>query len=121
MKLERIVKDGKLILMSGDVQVLSIQEVQNDDTFEINLDGSLKSETAHELQDELEALAIMGFNLRVDMSKVQYMSSACADVFLKIQIMMDKRGKGSLVLLNVPVPILSEMNNTGLSELLMIE
>lgn len=121
MKLKRIVKDGELVLFAGDDQVLSIGETKKETVFEIRLVGSLRSDTVHELQDELESLRIMGFDLRVDMQNVTYLSAACADVFLKLQLAMDAQGKGKLVLFHVPESILTEMKSTGLSELLMIE
>lgn len=121
MKLRRVVQGEELSLFQGEEKVLSIRETQQGNAFTIQLEGSLKSDTVHELQDELGSMSVLGLDLRVDMEKVKYMSSACADVFLKLQLDMDSRGKGSLTLLHVPAEILRELSSTGMAELLMIE
>ena len=121
MRLERTVNEGEIILSDGAQRVLTIRENQENDDFTIELDGSLKSDTVHELQDELEMLLVMGFDLKVDLRKTTFVSAACADVFLNLQLKVDEREKGSLTLVNVPQKIMEEFRNTGIAELLRIE
>lgn len=121
MKLERTIQDNTLVLSEGDNKVLSIREVQNENTFEIYLDGSVRSDTVHELQDELSALAVMGFYLRVDLEKVSYLAASGVKIFADIQMMADKSGKGSLTLCRVPEAIMKQLDSMSMTWLLDIE
>lgn len=121
MRLNRTVRDGALILSDGQETILTIQEEKKDNAFHILLDGKLQSDVVHDLQDELNSLVIMGFDLRIDLQKVRYISSSCARVFLDIQILVDKNQKGSVTLCNVPAEIMQQLESTGMTELLIIE
>ena len=121
MALQRKVTGDTLCLMNGGEQVLSMREVQKDRCFEIILEGSLKSDVVFDLQDELTSLMIAGFDLRLDLEKVTYLSPACANAFLDIQMEMDRKGKGSLTLCSVSGAVMQQLESTGMSELLMIE
>lgn len=119
--MKRIIEDDQLILYYGDEKVLTMTEYQEDQTVRVVLDGSLKSETVFDLQDELTALTILGMDIRLNMEKVTYLSSACVRAMLIVQQKMDTLGKGTLTLEKVPCSIYKELESTGASELFMIE
>ena len=123
MRPTRVQEGDTLILKSGEEFILSVQEIlrEKDHAFDIVLTGNLRSDAVHDLYDELESLVIMGFGLRIDMEKVEYISSACSKAFLNLQLKVDREGKGSLVLRNVPSAIYAQMESIGLTELLEIE
>ena len=121
MSLNRKMLDDTLILSDDSGQILSVRETEQDDRIRIILEGSLKSETAHDFEDELTAFAVLGMDLLVDFEKVTYLSSACTRVLLQIQQKIDGTGKGSLILKNLPDPIRDEMEKTGVLELLLTE
>lgn len=119
--MKRIVNDEQLVLLDGQKEILRINEIQEQNVVKIKLDGSLRSETAYDFQDELTALAILGMDLQLDFEKVTYLSAACVQVMLKLQQKMDDIGRGTLTLVKLPETIYAELQSTGTSELLMIE
>lgn len=124
MSITRITKEDTIVLMDNAKQVLAITELQDEkeqDCIVVVLEGSLKSDTVHEFQDEMITLAIFGMNIKMDFAKVTYVSSACVQALLKIQQKMDNVGKGSLTIIKLPSQIRAEFDSTGISELLMIE
>lgn len=121
MNLKRTVSDDALILSDGEEIVMIMHEVKKDNVFEIALEGSLKSDVVHDLQDELESLVLMGFGLRVDLQKVTYVSPSCEKAFVDIQRLIDKSENGSIVLCKLPQPIQQQFERSGMSELLVIE
>lgn len=121
MSITRTVRDDALILSDGTELVLTMKEVQDDAGVLVSLNGSLRSDTVHDFQDELVALATLGLDMRLDFSKITYLSYACMQALLVVQQKMDSMGRGSLTLIKIPPAILAEMESTGISELLVIE
>ena len=121
MSLTRVMEGSSLILKKDNEIILSLTEQQEENTVTVLVDGSLKSETVHDFQDELMALILYGMDLVLDFSKVTYLSSAAAKVLLNVQMKADDLEKGSLKICHVPSAILDEMDSTGLSDLLWIE
>lgn len=110
-----------IIFSDGPKTVLTIGEKEQENGILMTLTGELRSEVAHDLQDELVALTTVGADVVVDMSGVTYISSAVQHVFLTVQQKMDTMSRGTLVLKGMSDAIYSEFDKTGTSELLMIE
>lgn len=119
--LNRKLEGNSIIFRNGSVTVLTIEEKETDNGIVMTLNGELRSDVAHELIDELTALATVGVRILVDFSGVTYITSTILDVFLSVQQLMDSMGKGSLVLCKMPAAIYQEFENTGTAELLLIE
>jgi anti-anti-sigma regulatory factor len=81
----------------------------------------LRSDTTHDLKDELMALTTLGMNLTVDLAGVEHISAASQHVLLDVQKKMDTLGRGTLLLQQLSQTIMDEFEKTGLSELLDIE
>lgn len=121
MSITRTVQGDTLILSDETAPVLTLKETQDDAGVLVGMEGSLRSDTVHDFQDELVALATLGLDMRLDFSKVTYLSYACMQTLLVVQQKMDSMGRGSLTLVKVPSAILAEMESTGISELLFID
>lgn len=119
--LERKIEGNSIIFRNGPITVLSIDEIQTDSGITMTLKGELRSDVAHELLDELTALATVGVSIVVDFSDVTYITSTILDVFLTVQQLMDSMHKGALTLRKLPEEIYREFEKTGTSELLLIE
>ena len=114
--------DGGFIIFSDESKVvLSIEEKMQDKKILMSLAGELRSEVAHEIQDELVKLTTVGVSVTVDMSGVTYISPSVQQAFLNVQKKRDAMKKGALVLQGMSDEIYEEFDKTGTSDLLMIE
>ena len=57
----------------------------------------------------------------IDFTEVKYIASSYIRALLKIQISIDKSGKGSIKLTKIPSQILADFDKMGITELLWIE
>ena len=119
--LNRKIEGNSIIYRNGSLPVLTIEESETENGIVMALKGELRSDVAHELMDELTALATVGVSIFVEFSGVTYITSTILDVFLSIQQLMDTMKKGSLVLCKMPPAVYQEFEKTGTAELLMIE
>lgn len=119
--LTRKLEDCAIVFYNGAEQILKITEEETEYGILMAISGELRSETAHELLDELTALATVGVQVVVDMAEVTFITSTILDVFLTVQQTMDTMGKGALVLRKMPPQIYHQFEQTGTAELLMIE
>lgn len=121
MAIQRKVENDTLYLLDNGTEVLSIEESVDGNNALIKLAGMMRSDTAHDLQDELVAFITMDMALTLDMSKLTYISSTCQQVLLAVQQKMDELGKGSLLLTKMPPKLKAEFDSVGFSHLLDIE
>ena len=121
MQLKRKVVGDTLYIQDGENTILSMEEKQDDDGYRITLQGSLRSETLHNFQDELSAFASFGMDLILDLKGIEYVAPSCVDVLIQTQQRMDEIGKGSLTIVAVPDKILKEWDRNGITQVLMIE
>lgn len=119
--LDRKIEDNSIVFSNGSDVVLVIEEEETENGLTMTLRGELRSGVAHELLDELTALATVGVNVVVDFAEVTYITSTILDVFLSVQQLMDSMRKGELVLRRMTDEIYREFEKTGTSELLIIE
>ena len=119
--LSRKIEDNSIVFRNGSAVVLTIVEEETENGLTMTLRGELRSDVAHELLDELTALATVGVNVVVDFAEVTYITSTILDVFLTVQQLMDSMQKGELVLRKLSAEIYREFEKTGTSELLIIE
>lgn len=119
--MERIIQNNKILLIEQDQTILSISELDKGESVEVVLEGNLRNDTAHCLEDELKVWVLFGKMLIVNMEKVRYLSQNCSQVFLSIQRTVDNSQKGMLRLIKVPTEIMQEMREIGLAELLHVE
>lgn len=98
---------------------LDLTKQQSDDTLTIFLKGRLDTTTAPELECFLTKELENTSNLELDMSDLEYISSAGLRVLLGTQKFMNK--KGSMKLLHVQENVMEIFEITGFVDILTIE
>ena len=116
----RVVENDTLRLIEGTETVLSIQESLDGNVVSVKLEGKLRSDLVLDFQDEMCALATLGFDIVLDCANVQYLSATFQRSFIVIQQKLDAVGKGSMVLNRVPKEIYEEFEQSGMIDLLQI-
>ena len=119
--LNRKIEGDSIVFYDGTNRILTIGEAQTDEGILLTLAGELRTETAHDIQDEMIALTTVGANIVVDMAGVTYISSSVQHVFLTVQKKTESMNRGALTLRNLPEAVYQEFYRTGVSELLMID
>ena len=119
--LTRKLEGSSIVFYNDSTQVLSIKEEENENGVLMTLVGELRSDVAHELLDELTALATVGVNIVLDFEGVTFITSTILDVLLTAQQTMDSLGKGTMLLQKLQPEIFRQFEKTGTSELLMIQ
>ena len=86
---------------------------------EIALIGRLDTTTAPEMEALLDELLPAANTLTIDLSRLEYISSAGLRLILKAQKAMSR--KGGMKLKNVPEPVMDVFDITGFADFLTIE
>ena len=86
---------------------------------EVVLTGRLDTTTAPEMETMLDELLPAANTLTIDLSKLEYISSAGLRLILKAQKAMSR--KGGMKLKNVPEPVMEVFDITGFADFLTIE
>ena len=98
---------------------MTIEKKLNGETVTLIVSGRLDTQTAPELENELDSV-LSGVNeLTFDMTNLEYVSSAGLRVILKAQKAMNTRG--SMKLIGVNDSIMEVFDITGFLDILTIE
>ena len=98
---------------------MTINKVQNGEELTLSVDGRLDTITAPQLEEEIRA-SIDGIkNLIIDISALEYISSAGLRVLLSAQKTMNKQG--AMTVKGANEAIMEIFNVTGFVDLLNIE
>ena len=98
---------------------MTIEKKINNDAATLIVSGRLDTQTAPELESELDALFSEIKELTFDMSNLEYVSSAGLRVILKAQKAMN--AQGSMKLTGVNDSIMEVFDITGFLDILTIE
>lgn len=98
---------------------MQIYDRKEGETLTVAPIGRLDTTTAPEFEKTLDALLNGVTNLILDMEKITYVSSAGLRAILKLQKLMQKRGKMTLTGVNDDVREIFEI--TGFADILQIE
>jgi anti-sigma B factor antagonist len=98
---------------------MTIQTVLNGENAKIIVVGRLDTQTAPELEKEIDAVISNVIDLTFDMAGLDYVSSAGLRVILKAQKIMNT--KGSMKLVGVNDSIMEVFDITGFLDILTIE
>jgi anti-sigma B factor antagonist len=98
---------------------MTIEKVLNGENAKIIVAGRLDTQTAPELEKEVDAVIGDLKELTFDMAGLEYVSSAGLRVILKAQKIMNT--KGSMKLINVNDSIMEVFDITGFLDILTIE
>lgn len=119
--LTRKIEGDSIVFYDDGAAVLTVTEKECDELVTVEMKGELRGDTAHEVQDELVALATVGVNIAVDLAGITYIAPTAQHIFLRTQQKIDSIGNGSLILTGLSDTIYREFEKTGISELLMIK
>ena len=98
---------------------MTIEKKINGDAVTLIVSGRLDTQTAPELEKELDAVLLGAKDLTFDMSALEYVSSAGLRVILKAQKIMNTQG--SMKLTGVNDSIMEVFDITGFLDILTIE
>ena len=98
---------------------MTIEKKINNDAVTLIVSGRLDTQTAPELEAELDAVLADVSELTFDMTNLEYVSSAGLRVILKAQKVMNT--KGSMKLTGVNDSIMEVFDITGFLDILTIE
>lgn len=119
--LTRKMKGDSMLFYEGEKLILTIDETETEGVVLMALKGSLRSEVAHHIQDELDAFTTVGVKVTIDFKEVDFIAPSILNILLNSQQLIDFFKKGEIVLKNIPQAVYQEMDETGITELLMIE
>lgn len=98
---------------------MTIEKVLNGESAKIIVVGRLDTQTAPELEKEIDSIAPNLKELTFDMAGLEYVSSAGLRVILKAQKIMN--AQGSMKLIGVNDSIMEVFDITGFLDILTIE
>ena len=119
--IRREVNGDTMFFYDGDALILTVDELDCPDGIRMVLKGQLRSDTAHFIQNELDAFTTVGIKTWLDFKEVSFVAPSFLVALLNAQQLVDFFRKGEIVLKNIPDAIYREMAETGITELLMIE
>ena len=121
MKYRRMNNDVLEICDEENNIILSINEKLQDNVMNIKAVGQIKNEVAHDFEDEVMAALSVCKRIVLDFSKVTYIASMTLKVLLSAQRIIDESSDASLTLIHVKPEIMKVFNESGFSDILMIE
>ncbi len=98
---------------------MTIEKIINGENVTVKISGRLDTQTAPQLEEELESVFGNCKDLTLDMSALEYVSSAGLRVILKAQKTMN--AKGAMKLTDVNESIMEIFDITGFIDILTIE
>lgn len=119
--LTRKIDGDTMRFYDGETLILTVDELDHAGDILMVLDGQLRSDTAHFIQNELDAFTSVGVKVCLDFGKVTFVAPSFLSALLSAQKLVDHFHKGAILLRNIPDQIYQEMDETGITELLMIE
>lgn len=119
--LTRKIDGDTMNFYDGDTLVLTVDEVDFNGGIMMAMKGQLRSDTAHFIQNELDAFTTVGVKVWLDFKEVTFVAPSFLGALLNAQQLVDFFRKGEVVLKNIPGSVYQEMDKTGITELLMIE
>jgi len=100
---------------------MEIRKTTDGNTVTLELDGKLSAIAVPDLQKELDAALEEFENILLDMSKVEYISSAGIRAILSTQKKILKKGSGKLSLFGLTQESRENLEVTGMNTVLKID
>ena len=113
--------DGVLEILLDGTRVLCIREQMKDDIFNMEAEGEIRNEVAHEFEDELMAAVSVCRKIRLDLSKITYLASGALRSLLSVQQIIDEQEGAEMILVHVSEPVMEALKESGFDEILFIE
>lgn len=119
--IRREINGDSMFFYDGNALILTVDELDFKGGIQMVFKGHLRSDTAHFIQNELDAFTTVGMKVWLDFKGVTFVAPSFLNALLNAQQLVDFFRKGEIVLQNIPGVIYEEMDETGMTELLMIE
>ncbi len=119
--LKRELDNNTIRYLIGSETKLTLEMEETEQGVVITLIGELVSGAARWMQDDLNEFASIGVPMILDFSKVTYMANAIQTKLLDIQQNVETKGRGALVLRNLPAGIRKRFEETGVIDCLEID
>lgn len=121
--LRRELDGDSMFFYDDETLILTVDELDYNGGILMVLKGQLRSDTAHFIQNELDAFTTTAGGIKVwlDFKEVTFASSSFMKAILDAQKLIDHFHKGQIVLRNIPDSLYEEMDEIGITELLSIE
>lgn len=119
--IRREISGDSMFFYDGNALILTVDELDFNGGIQMVLKGQLRSDTAHFIQNELDAFTTVGMKVWLNFKEVTFAAPSFLSALLNAQQLVDFFRKGEIILQNIPDAIYAEMDETGMTELLMIE
>ncbi len=110
-----------MTFFQGDTQILRVEETDTESGILMTLKGSVTSESAYYIQDELDAFIALGIQVTIDFSQADFVAPSVLNALLDSQLLIDFFRRGRLLLRGVSDALYQEMVEANIQDLLLIE
>lgn len=122
MNYKRSMEDDTLVIsLENGTELLRIRELREAERMSFILSGELRNEIAYEFEDELTAVLTVCRNVRIDMSRLEFISSAGLRALLNAQHMADDTAGCRLVISGISDNVKKIFEENGFTELFEYE
>lgn len=111
--INREVREGALVISEDGAELISIRETPVDDRMRIAVSGGITSETAPYFADELMTAVTVSNSLEIDLSGVEFISSAGFKALLNTQKTIDGIKGKSLRLFGISERLMNSFEDIG--------
>ena len=101
--------------------IMTIEEKIENGTMLIDVSGEIRSEVAHEFEDEIMAAFSVSNNIMINLSKATYISSLALRALLSLQQMIDDMPEAKMVICGLSPQIKQSFVESGFYDILYIE
>lgn len=122
MNYKRSMEDDTLVIsLENGTELLRIRELREAERMSFILSGELRNEIAYEFEDELTAVLTVCRNVRIDMSRLEFISSAGLRALLNAQHMADDTAGCRLIISGISDNVKKIFEENGFTELFEYE
>ena len=118
--MQKIFSEDSIRFTEQDQEIAAIREETGEGKVTFFLTGSLNSETANDLADEMAAMIISGQEILLNMEEVTYLASSVMEALLRMEKKLEEKGK-FMQILRMPQKIYDDFKARGMHELFEIE
>lgn len=121
LKNRRINNNVLEIIGDDDRIMLSIAESIENGTMDMELSGELRSDAAHDFEDEVMAALSVCSEIRISFEKVSYVAGKALQCLLAVQHMADEMDNVRIVIVKPSKTVMERFGDLGFDEILDIE
>ena len=113
--MKRIISSDTLRLLDGSGKAVAelMEQKKENNVWLVRLKGSVSSDCAYDVADELFALISVGNGIILDMSDTAYISDTFAEMLVQLQIKAENTDFESMPIQNMPSEIYQSLKKRG--------